>query len=226
MSVTTVGLDIAKTVFHVHGVDVRGAAVISKRLRRAEVVRFFAKLAPALVGLEACGGAHHWERKLATLGLSVYLIAPQFVKPYVKSNKNDARDAEAICEAVSRPSMRFVPVKSVEQQAILGLHRARQAFVYARTAQSNQIRGLLAEFGFAIPKGMRSLQQKIPEILADADNSLVGVSRELINRLLNHLRELEQHIREHERRIVADNATTRTASAWKPSLASGRSARR
>src|SRR5215469_7506045 len=120
----------------------------------AQVSEFFANLPRCLIGMEACGSAHHWARKLSALGHTVKLIAPQFVKPYVKANKNDARDAEAICEAVGRPNMRFVPVKSVEQQALLALHRVRQGFIAARTAQANQLRGLLAEFGIVLPSGI------------------------------------------------------------------------
>src|SRR5271154_7385800 len=152
MKLTTIGLDLAKNVFQVHGTDDRGKAMLRKTLKRAEVAKFFANLPACLIGMEACSSAHHWARKLVVLGHTVKLMAPQFVKPYVKTNKNDARDAEAICEAVARPNMRFVALKTVEQQALLGLHRARQGFVTARTAQVNQIRGLLAEFGIVIPK--------------------------------------------------------------------------
>lgn len=125
MNLTTIGLDLAKNLFQVHGVDEQGESVLRRKLKRADVVNFFATLAPCLIGMEACAGTHYWARKLAGFGHKVKLIAPQFVKPYVKGNKNDARDAEAICEAVSRPNMRFVPVKTVEQQAVLSLYRAR-----------------------------------------------------------------------------------------------------
>ncbi len=131
--IATIGLDLAKNVFQVHGVDARGHVVLKKTLRRAQVAVFFGQLAPCLVGMEACGGAHFWARKLQSFGHTVRLMAPQFVKPYVKSQKNDAADAEAICEAVGRPSMRFVPVKSIEQQAILAVHRVRQGLVKLRT---------------------------------------------------------------------------------------------
>ena len=154
MEIKTIGIDLAKNVFQVHAVDSRGKVVLRKQFRRDRVATFFANLSPCLVGMEACGSAHHWARKLESLGHTVKLMAPQFVKPYVKSNKNDAADAEAICEAVSRPSMRFVPVKNVEQQAVLSLHRVRQGFVKARTAQANQIRGLLSEFGIVVPQGI------------------------------------------------------------------------
>jgi transposase len=134
-----------------HGVAEHGKTILKKQLKRAQVAVFFANLPPCLIGMEACASAHHWARKLQSFGHTVKLMAPQFVKPYVKTNKNDAANAEAICEAVRRPNMRFVPVKNIEQQAVLSLHRARQGFVKARTAQANQIRGLLAEYGIAIP---------------------------------------------------------------------------
>ena len=139
MNITTVGVDLAKTLFQVHGVDERGKVSVRKQLRRLELIKFFVNRSPCLIGMEACASAHLWARKLIELGRTVKLMAPQFVKPYVKTNKNDARDAEAICEAVARPNMRFVPVKNVEQQALLGLHRARQSFVVARKAQANQV---------------------------------------------------------------------------------------
>jgi transposase len=137
MQITTAGLDLAKNVFQVHGVNEHSKVVLRKQLRRDQVAAFFANLPACLVGMEACSSAHHWARKLESMGHTARLMAPQFVKPYVKSNKNDAADAEAICEAVSRPSMRFVPIKNVEQQAVMALHRVRQGFVKARTAQAN-----------------------------------------------------------------------------------------
>lgn len=151
--------------------------------------------------MEACGSAHFWARKLVALGHKVRLMAPQFVKPYVKTNKNDAADAEAICEAVSRPTMRFVPMKTAEQQAILALHRARQGFVKARTAQANQIRGLLAEYGLAIPQGISHIAKRLPEILEDGENGLPGIFRQLIDRLGMHLKELDRHVDELEAQI-------------------------
>jgi len=153
----------------------------------------------------ACASAHFWARKLTELGHTLKMMAPQLVKPYIKSNKNDAADAEAICEAVGRPSMRFVAVKTAEQQALLGLHRARQGFVAARTAQANKIRGLLAEFGIVFANGIRFVSQKLPEILADAKSGLPELSRELFRRLLDHLRELDRQVKEIERQIDAAN---------------------
>ena len=203
MNITTIGIDLAKNVFQIHGVDERGKAVLRKQLKRAQMMTFFVKLAPCLIGMEACGGAHFWARKLLDLGHAVKLMAPQFVKPYVKTNKNDAADAEAICEAVGRANMRFVPIKNAEQQAVLALHRARQSFVVARTAQSNQIRGLLAEFGLVIPQGIKSLTKQVPEILEDAENGLPGATRQLISRLFEHFRGLDHQMNELEVQIRA-----------------------
>lgn len=203
MNITTIGVDLAKTVFQVHGIDARGKAALRKQLKRTEFIKFFVNLPSCLVGMEACGSAHFWARKLLELGHTVKLMAPQFVKPYVKTNKNDARDAEAICEAVARPNMRFVPIKNLEQQGLLGLHRARQGFVKARTAQSNQLRGLLAELGIVMPQGIRYLEQKMPDILEDGENGLPGISRECFARLFGHFRELDRHVCEIDGQIKA-----------------------
>lgn len=201
MNAMTIGVDLAKSVFQVHGVDTRGKSVLKKVLKRAQMLPFFANLTPSLIGMEACGSAHYWARKLQALGHTVKLMAPQFVKPYVKTNKNDAADAEAICEAVTRPTMRFVPIKTVEQQAVLALHRARQGFVKARTAQANQIRGLLAEYGIVIPKGIGHIAKQLPEILEDGENGLPGVFRQLIDQLGAHLKELDRQVDELESQI-------------------------
>ncbi|PKO31812.1 MAG: IS110 family transposase [Betaproteobacteria bacterium HGW-Betaproteobacteria-7] len=201
MNITTVGIDLAIQVFQVHGVDERGKAVLKKQLKRDQVLPFFANFQCCLIGMEACGSAHFWARKLEALGHTVKLMAPQFVKPYVKTNKNDAADAEAICEAVSRPTMRFVPIKTAAQQAILALHRARQGFVKARTAQANQIRGLLAEYGLAIPQGISHIAKRLPEILEDGENGLPGIFRQLIDRLGMHLKELDRQVDELEAQI-------------------------
>ena len=201
MKITTIGIDLAKAIFQIHGVDGLGRVVLRKQLKRAEMAKFFANLEPCLIGMEACGSAHHWARKLEALGHSVKLMAPQFVKPYVKTNKNDVADAEAICEAVSRPNMRYVPHKTVEQQAILSVHRARQGFVKARTAQGNQIRGLLSEFGIVIPQGIRTIMKKVPEILEDGENGLPGTMRNLLERLTENLREMDRQAKELEAQI-------------------------
>ena len=154
MEITTVGLDLAKSIFQIHAVDAAGAVVVRKAVRRSQVLPFFTKLPPCLVGIEACGTSHHWARELGTLGHEVRLMPPAYVKPYVKRGKTDANDAEAICEAVTRPTMRFVPVKSPEQQAALALHRTRELLVRQRTQLVNMIRGLLAEFGIEIVRGL------------------------------------------------------------------------
>lgn len=201
MKITTIGIDLAKNVFQVHGVDAHGKAVLKKQIKREEMAVFFANLAPCLIGMEACGSAHHWARKLQSQGHTVKLMAPQFVKPYVKTNKHDAADAEAICEAVTRPTMRFVPIKHVEQQAPLALHRARQGMVRARTAQANQIRGLLAEFGLIVPQGITHLYQRVPLLLEEAKHELPGLFRELVRQLLEHLKVLDRQVNEMELQI-------------------------
>lgn len=202
MKITTVGIDLAKNLFQLHGVNEYGKVVIKKQIRRDQMAEFFVNLPPCLVGMEACGGAHHWARALQKFGHTVKLMAPQFVKPYVKTNKNDAADAEAICEAVTRPNMRFVPIKNVEQQAVLALHCVRQGFVKARTAQANQIRGLLSEFGLIIPQGICHISNRVPELIEDASNELPGSFRLLVQRMLDHLKELGRQVDELESQIV------------------------
>lgn len=201
MKITIMGIDLAKAVFQIHGVGERGKVAVRKQLKRSEMSRYFANLEPCLIGMEACGSAHHWARKLQGFGHTVKLMSPQFVKPYVKTNKNDMADAEAICEAVSRPNMRFVSVKTVEQQAILSVHRARAGFVKARTAQANQMRGLLSEFGVVIPKGIHSIMKRIPEILEDGENGLPGTMRNLLERLTENLKEMDRQVDELEKQI-------------------------
>jgi transposase len=198
MNVKTIGIDLAKAIFQIHGVNEHGKCLFNKQLKRAQMISFFANLPPCLVGMEACSSAHYWARKLQGLGHTVKLMAPQFVKPYVKTNKNDAADAEAICEAVSRPNMRFVPMKSSEQLAVLALHRARQGFVKARTAQANQLRGLLAEHGIIIPKGIAHIGKHLPEILEEYENGLPGTFRQLLERLGEHLKALDRQVQELE----------------------------
>jgi transposase len=170
--VSTIGLDIAKSVFQVHGVDVDGAVVIRKRISRVKVLEFFAALAPCLVGIEACPSAHHWSRKLQALGHTVKLMPPSYVKAYLKRSKNDANDAAAICEAVTRPSMRFVPIKSEQQQSGLMLHRSRQLLVRQRTMLSNAIRGHMAELGIISAKGRQGTAELI-KIIGNADDDRV-----------------------------------------------------
>lgn len=201
MKITTVGIDLAKDVFQIHCVDSQGQVVFKKQLRRVQMASFFVNLPQCLIGMEACGSAHYWARKPQEQGHAVRLMAPQFVKPYVKTNKHDMADAEAICEAVRRPNMRFVPIKNVEQQAILSVHRVRQGLIKARTAQANQIRGLLSEFGLVLPVGISSVYQRVPILLDQAKGELPAMFQELIWRLLEHLKDLDRQVDELERQI-------------------------
>lgn len=203
MKLTRIGLDTAKQVFQVHGVDEHGKTRLQKQLARARVLEFFANLPPCLVGMEACAGTHYWARELGKLGHTVRLMAGQFVAPYRKSGKNDANDAEAICEAVGRPNMRFVAVKSVEQQAILAVHRARSLLVEERTALVNQIRGLLGEFGIAVAQGIDRLRRAMPELLEDGENGLPGLARETFAELLGQLRATDVRVAHYDWRIEA-----------------------
>jgi transposase len=201
MKVATVGLDIAKQLFQAHGTDNKGRTVFSRKLRRSEVVKFFAGLEPCLIGIEASGSAHQWSRVLSRSGHTVKLMAPQFVKPYVKSNKNDANDAEAICEAVARPSMRFVPQKSIDQQDLQALHRVRSRLVACRTQLVNQIRGLLAEYGIILPQHVGQLRRGLPAILEDAENGLTGFGRRLFGTLYEELVEWQDKIDAADRQL-------------------------
>ena len=201
MKVTTSGIDVAKSVFQVHGVDEHGTVVLRRQLRRSQLVLFFSKLESCLIGMEACASSHYWARKLMALGHTVRLMAPQFVKPYRKNDKNDGNDAEAICEAVQRPSMRFVPVKSPEQQAELALHRIRRRLMGKRTALINQLRGLLAEYGVVLPQGANHVRSKLPAVLDASGESLPPLAVELFRDLYEELVQLEQRIGGYERRV-------------------------
>ncbi len=205
MKITTIGLDIAKTVFHFYAVNKMGRLVKRKQLRRKQVLVYLAKLEPCLIAMEACGGAHYWARELKALGHQVKLIAPQYVKPYVKGNKNDYNDAEAIAEAAQRPNMRFVPIKSVEQQDIQNFHRQRERIKKERTALVNQVRGLLAEYGVIINKGVKAVRVGLPDILEDAENGLTVLARELFIELLDELRALDERFDQCEQRIQSTN---------------------
>lgn len=202
MNITCIGIDLAKQVFQLHGVDRAGRVLVRKPLRRAQMLAYFSKQTPCLIGMEACGGAHYWARELSKLGHDVRLMAPQFVKPYVKSGKNDANDAEAICEAVSRPNMRFVSVKTVEQQVMQAEHRIRARLIKARTALSNEIRGLLAELGIVVPASLWKLRRALPEILEDGENGLPESFRSLLSQLGDELRALDGNITEYDARIA------------------------
>lgn len=194
MKIIRIGLDLAKNVFQVHGVDMQSKTGLRRQLRRNQMLEFFRKQSPCLVGMEACASAHYWARTLMAMGHEVKLIAPQFVKPYVKGNKNDANDAEAICEAVGRPNMRFVPVKTLEQQDIQALHRIRQELVHQRTAKGNQIRGLLGEYGIVVELRVTALRKRLPEILEDAENGLTVDFRVLLDGLREDLVNLDARI--------------------------------
>jgi len=188
-TITTIGLDIAKSVFQAHGIDAAGQVVMRRQLKRRFVLSFFEKLPPCLVGIEAYASSHHWSRELQALGHTVRLMPPAYVKPYVKRQKNDSTDAEAICEAVTRPNMRFVPIKTVEQQSCLMLHRARHLFIRQQTAVINSIRAYLAEFGIVAPVGRRGVEQLL-EVVADrADDRLPEVARACLAALGSQLRE-------------------------------------
>jgi transposase len=200
-TIATIGLDIAKQVFQVHGADRTGRGVLRRKLRRSEVIRFFSEMPPCLIGIEASGSAHHWARVLGSLGHTVRLMAPQFVKPYVKSQKNDANDAEAICEAVARPNMRFVSQKSVETQDLQSLHRVRSRLVACRRQLINQIRGLLAEYGIVLPQHPGQVRCGLPAVLEDAQNQLTGFGRVLFRSLYEELAQLDEKIAAADKRI-------------------------
>jgi transposase len=201
MNVTTIGIDLAKNSFSLHGADSRGKLVFRKTLARAKLMPFLAQQPPCLIGMEACSGAHYWGRALMKLGHRVGIMASRFVAPYRKGGKNDGNDAEAICEAVGRPGMRFIPVKSDEQQAILSLHRIRQGLIKERTALINQLRGLLSEFGLIMPKGRYSAQHHIPDILEDAGNGLPMLARRLLHDTYQRLQVLNEQVLAYDREL-------------------------
>ncbi len=213
MQVTTIGLDLAKHVFQVHGVDAEGRPALRKRLRRSEVAAFFAALPPCLVGMEACATAHHWARELRRLGHEVRLMPPAYVKPYVKRGKTDAADAEAICEAVARPTMRFVPTKTAEQQAALVLHRTRDLLVRQRTVLINALRGHMAEFGIVAPQGAGRVGELVAAVVADEEaGPLPPLARRALLALAAELQALGERIKAAEAAILAwhrDNEASR-----------------
>jgi transposase len=202
MKVTTVGLDLAKSVFTLHGVDEQGNTVLRRTLRRAKLLEVFAQLPSCVVGMEACSGAQHWARELRKLGHEPRIMAAEFVEPYRRGGKNDTNDAAGICEAVSRPQMRFVPIKSVEQQAVLAVHRLRQGLVEERTALANRLRGLLAEYGLIVGVGLDRLRRALPDILEDGENGIPGIAREVFADAARQLAELDVRIGDYDRRIT------------------------
>src|ERR1700751_5491683 len=202
-AVTTIGLDIAKSVFQVHGVDADGQVVIRRELKRRYVLAFFEKLAPCVIGIEACASSHHWSRRLQALGHTVRLMPPAYVKPYVKRQKNDATDAEAICEAVGRANMRFVPTKTPEQQSGLVLHRTRHLFMRQQTSVINAIRAHLAEFGIAAPVGRRGVEDLLNVVADPHDMRVPEIARACLLALGAQLRRIKEQILEFDRMISA-----------------------
>jgi len=202
MQITTIGLDLAKNIFHVHGVTSDGGTAFNRPLRRGQVHSFFGKLEPCLIGMEACGTSHYWARELMKLGHDVRLMPPIYVKPFVKRGKTDAVDAEAICEAVTRPTMRFVPVKSPEQQALLSLHRARDLTVRQRTQTINMLRGLLLEFGHSVVKGIERVLELARAVLAGNGPLLPDVARQVTVSLCKQLLDMSDRVRRYDKQIV------------------------
>ena len=210
MQITTIGIDLAKTVFQVHAVDADGATVLRKRLRRAEVLSFASGLEPCLIGMEACATSHYWARELAKLGHTVKLMPPAYVKPYVKRGKNDTTDAEAICEAVTRPNMRFVPVKSADQQAVLMLHRTRALLIRQQTMLANAFRAHLAEFGIVVPQGISHVRTLIERVFGEGADAidLPDLARIALRPLVTQLMELRLQIKAIEKELLAWHRTS------------------
>ena len=205
MKATMIGLDLAKNVFQIHAVDETGQAVQKKRLTRGGVEKFFAALAPCRIGMEACAGSHHWARTLIGLGHEVRIVPPQYVRPYVKTNKNDAADAAAICEAMQRPEMRFVPVKSVAQQALLVLHRAREILGRQRVMTINALRGHCAEFGVVVAQGPRHVSELLAKLDAPGDDVLPQLVKQTLRTLAAQLRAIETHLAETDKALLAEH---------------------
>lgn len=201
MKITVVGIDLAKSVFQIHGVDENGKVCVRKQLKRNQLMPFIVNLPSCLIGVEACGSSHYWVRQFKKCGHTVKAMPPQFVKSFVKSNKNDLNDAEAICEAVQRPSMRFASTKTIEQQDIQSTHRIRQRLIHNRTALCNSIRGLLGEYGVVVAKGVRVLRREMPNILETTEYELTDYTRELIRDLYDEIIDLQKRIDGIDKRI-------------------------
>ena len=202
-NITAIGLDLAKNVFQVHAVDEAGSVVMRKRLRRGQVLAFFAEIPSCLVGLEACATAHHWARELTALGHVPRLMPPTYVKAYVKRNKNDVADAEAICEAVRRPSMRFVPIKTTEQQSALMIHRARDLLIRQRTMLVNALRGHLAEFGLIEAQGLHKVAKLIAIVLDEKDRRISDIARQVLKMIVGQIEDTQTRIAGLEKQILA-----------------------
>lgn len=209
--VSTIGLDIAKSVFQVHGIGEAGKVVVVRQLKRRGVLPFFAKLSPCLVGMEACATSHHWAREIEKLGHEVRMMPPRYVKPYVKRNKNDAADAEAICEAVTRPTMRFVPIKTPEQQSVLMLHRTRQLFVRQRTTLINAIRAHMAEYGIVAGIGRNGVEVLLELIAKGEDDRIPPAARKCLMALAAQLQLVKRQILEADRRVLAWHRTSKVS---------------
>ena len=210
-TVTTIGFDIAKSVFQVHGVDAAGQVVVRRQLKRRYVLAFFQKLSPCLVGIEACASSHHWSRELQALGHTVRLMPPAYVKPYVKRQKNDMADAEAICEAVTRANMRFVPTKTLEQQSCLMLHRTRHLFIRQQTSVINVIRAHLAEFGIVAPVGRKGVEELLNVVADPSDGRVPDIARACLLALGTQLRRIKEQILEFDRMITAWHRSSETS---------------
>ena len=221
MTIIRVGLDTSKHVFQIHGVDENEQAVLRRQVRRSEMTKFFAKLAPTRIGLEACGASHYWARVLRGLGHEVMLLPPQYIKPYVKRGKNDKIDAEAICEAMSRPSMRFVPVKTAAQQAALTMLGVRDLLIKQRTMLINAIRGHAAEFGLTVAKGPKRVNELLQRLANE--EGVPALAREMIGMLASQLDGLDVKLKTIEKQLMAGTGRIRPASAWRQSPGSGRS---
>jgi transposase len=201
MTIATLGIDIAKTAFQLHGVNRNGRVLLRQRVMRDQLLHVVGQIAPCTIAIEACTGAFYWQRKFEALGHRVKIISPQYVKPFVRRQKNDGNDAEAICTAARQPHMQFVPKKTIEQQDIQALHRARQRMVNHRTAVVSQIRGLLHDRGFAFPRSITRARRMIPEILGDLENELTGLAREAIGELQDLFMDLDRRIASFDKKI-------------------------
>jgi len=235
--ISVIGLDLAKNVFQVYGVNRNGERSASRRLRRKQVHHYFSQVPPCLIGMEACSSSHYWARELIALGHRVKLMNPRFVKPYLKGNKNDQNDAEAICEAVQRPNMRFVELKTTEQQSVLHLHKSRQLLIKERVGLSNHIRALLSEFGIVLAVGVKVFEAQVPVLLTEDDNALPALSRRTLNLMWTAYRDLRSLIHELDRELACwhkDNEVScrlaevpgigvQTATALVAKLGAGRS---
>jgi len=210
-TITTIGLDIAKSVFQVHGIDAEGKVILRRQLKRRYVLAFFEKLPPCLVGIEACASSHHWSRELQALSHTVRLMPPAYVKPYVKRQKNDMADAEAICEAVTRANMRFVPTKTPEQQSVLMLHRTRHLFIRQQTSVINAIRAHLAEFGIVAPVGRRGVEELLNVVANPNDKRVPEIARACLLAFGVQLRRLKEQILEFDRMIIAWHRSSETS---------------